>query len=830
MRRELRGGLKGFRIFLACLALGVAVIAGVGSLAAGVGAGLAADARTMLGGDVELNLVLRPANPEERAYLDHAGAVAEVTGMRAMTRRDDGARRSLVELKAVDSAYPLEGAVTLDPPGELATALARKDGLWGAVAAPALLDRLGVKPGDILRVGDARFVLRAALTHEPDAATGVFVLGPRLMIAEPALAETGLVMPGALLNYSYRVGLPAGTNVARWIAALRERFPDAGWRIRDRTNSTPMLQNLLDRVGLFLTLVGLTALLVGGVGVGNAVSGYLMSRTLSIAIFKSVGASGRLVVTVYLLQIAVLATLGIAVGLAIGCLAPLVIGRLLPVELPVAARFGLYPLPLAIAAAAGALTTLAFALGPLATARAVPPALLFRDAGAPVRRAIGLRFVLAQVAAALLLAALVVATTADRRLAFWSVLGALGALAIFRLAGAATIAVIRRLGRPRHPRLRLALASLGRRGANTADVIASLGLGLTVLVALALVEGNIAMTLDSELPERAPSFFFIDIQPDEIAAFDKLVADFPEISHIERVPSLRGRITALNGTLVEQARVAPDAQWAIRSERGLTYSAALPLGSRLVAGDWWPADYRGPPLVSFDAGLARGMGLTVGDTLTVNVLGHEVTARIASLRSIDWTSLGINFAMVFSPGTFAGAPETDIAIARVPPARETALETAVTDRFPNVSAIPVKDALQAVSQIVAAVAGALQVTAAIALGAAALVLAGALAASRRQRLYEAVVLKVLGATRGDLAATFLLEYGLLGALAAVIAAALGTLAAYLVLTQVMHTGWVFLPEAVAVSAGVALLLTLVLGYAGTWRALGTPAAPYLRNE
>lgn len=830
MRRELRGGLKGFRIFLACLALGVAVIAGVGSLAAGVRAGLATDARAMLGGDVELNLVLRPASPEEQAYLAGSGSVAEVMGMRAMARRDDGARRSLVELKAVSAAYPLEGAVTLDPPGALAAALAKTDGLWGAVAAPALLDRLGARPGDIVRVGDARFVLRAALTHEPDAASGVFILGPRLMIAEPALAETGLVIPGALINYSYRVGLPAGTAIAPWTAALTKRFPEAGWRIRDRGNASPLLRTLLDRIGLFLTLVGLTALLVGGVGVGNAVSGYLQSRTLSIAIFKSVGASGRLVVTVYLLQIAVLAAVGIAAGLLLGGLAPLAVAHLLPVALPVAARFGFYPLPLAVAAAAGALTTLTFALGPLATARAVPPALLFRDAGAPVRPIVSLRFVMAQGIAALLLAALIVSTTADRRLAFWSVLGALGALAVFRLAGALVIAVIRRLGRPRRPHLRLALASLGRRGANTASVIASLGLGLTVLVALALVEGNIAMTLDRDLPQRAPSFFFIDIQPDEIAGFDALLAGFPEVSNVERVPSLRGRLTALNGTAVEQAPVAPEAQWAVRSERGLTYAATLPLGSHLVAGEWWPADYRGPPLVSFDADLARGMRLGVGDTLTVNVLGREVTARIASLRSIDWTSLGINFAMVFSPGTFVGAPETDIAIARVPPERETALEAAVTDRFPNVSAIPVKDALLAVSQIVAGIAGALQVTAAIALGAAALVLAGALAASRRQRLYEAVVLKVLGATRRDLVATFLLEYGLLGVLAALIAAALGTLAAWLVLTQVMHTGWIFLPGAVALSTGVALLFTLVLGYAGTWRALGTAAAPYLRNE
>ncbi|HTS94515.1 MAG TPA: FtsX-like permease family protein [Stellaceae bacterium] len=830
MRRELRGGLRGFRIFLACLAIGVAIIAGVGSLAAGVGAGLHADARSMLGGDVEVELALRPASDAERAFLDQSGTVSETIGMRAMARRDDNAARSLIELKAVDGAYPLYGEAGLDPPQPIADALAQRNGLWGAVAAPALLDRLGLKPGDVLRVGDARFELRAALLHEPDAVTGVFILGPRVVIAKAALAETGLLVPGVVSSYGYRLRFTTGDDIPAWEADAKLRFADAGWRIRDVANATPNLERLLDRIGLYLTLVGLAALLVGGVGVGNAVRGYLASRTPSIAIFKSLGASGRLVFTTYLLQISVLGALGIFLGLVVGAAAPLLLARLLPAMLPVTARFDLYSLPLAVAAAAGALTTLAFALGPLAAARSVPPATLFRATTESPPSKLGPGILAAQAATALLLAGLVIATSSDRRLAGWSVLGAVAALIVFRLVAAGIIAAVRALGRPRHPALRLALGNLGRRGANTPDVIASLGLGLTVLVGLTAVEGNISQTLDREMPERAPSFFFIDIQPDQAAAFDALLRGFPEVSNFERVPSLRGRIVRLNGVTAERATVAPEAQWALRSERGLTYSSTAPTGSRLVEGEWWPSDYRGPPLVSFEAELARGMGLKVGDALTVNVLGRDVTAKIGSLRSLDWASLGINFAMVFSPGSFSGAPETEIAVARVPPEREAALEKAVTDRFPNISSIPVKDALQAVGSIVAAAAAALRATAAIALVAAGLVLAGALAASRRQRLYEAVILKVLGATRRDLLQAFLLEYGLLGLLSATIAAALGMLASYFVVTQVMRSEWVFLPGAAALSAAVALAMTLVLGYAGTWRALSVSAAPYLRNE
>ena len=828
-RRELRGGLAGFRIFLACLALGTAVIAGVGSLSAAVSAGLKADAHAMLGGDVELHLVHRPASPEQQAYFRRSGEVSAIATMRAMARTENGGERSLIELKAVDAAYPLYGTMELDPPQPLAAALAAHGGQWGAAAAPALLARLKLRLGDTIRVGDARFVLRAILTHEPDAATSGFEFGPRVMIAAPALSSTGLLQPGALVGYAYRLRLPPGSEVGSWVAAVKRAFPDAGWRIREFGNASPMLQRLLDRVTIYMTLVGLTALLVGGVGVGNAVRGYLAGKTATIATLKCLGAPGRLVFATYLAQVLALALAGIGIGLALGALTPLLTGPLLA-AFPIAVRVGLYPVPLAAAAAFGVLTTLAFALWPLAAAREVPAANLFRDLVDPTPRRPRPAYLAATAAAGLALAALGILTASDRLTAFWFVVGAIGALAAFRLLAALLITAARRAGRPRHPGLRLALANLHRPGAPTAGIVASLGLGLTVLVAIALVQGNVAETIDERLPEHAPSFFFIDIQPSQAAEFDRLIAATPGVTQVARVPSLRGRITRLNGVPVSQVRIKPEARWAVSSERGLTYAATLPRGSRMVAGTWWPADYHGSPLVSVDAEIARGMGLGIGDTLTVDVLGREVTATIANLREIDWTSLGINFVLVFSPGLLDGAPQMDIATARTPPGGEAALERAVTDRFPNVSAISVKDALEAVSSIIAAIAIGLRAIAGVTLAAGVLVLAGAVAAGHRRRVYEAVVLKVLGATRRDVTRAFLIEYGLIGLATAAIAAGLGTLAAWLVLTRVMHQDWDFLPLAVAATALLATLLTLAAGYLGTWRALGAKPAPFLRNE
>lgn len=828
-RRELRGGLRGFRIFLACLALGTAVIAGVGSLAAAVSTGLKENAHAMLGGDVELHLVHRTATPEQLAYLRRSGTLSAVAAMRAMARRSDDAARSLVELKAVDDAYPLYGEVALAPAQPLAAALAERDGHWGAAVAPELLDRLKLHLGDNIRVGDASFTVRATLTHEPDAATGGFEFGPRVMIAAPALATTGLVQPGTLIGYSYRLRLPPGGDVAAFVAAVKRDFPDAGWRIREFGNASPMLQRLLDRVTIYMTLVGLTALLVGGVGVGNAVRAYLAGKTATIATLKCLGAPGRLIFATYLAQILALALAGIAAGLALGALTPLLSAPLLA-NFPIALSQGIYPAPLALAALFGLLTTLAFALWPLAAAREVAAASLFRALVDPTPRRPRAPCVAATALAALALAALAVATASDRRTAFWFVLGALGALAAFRLLAAALVSAARRAGRPRHPGLRLALANLYRPGAPTADIVASLGLGLTVLVAIALVQGNLAETLDERLPQHAPSFFFIDIEPSQAAAFDRLVTAMPGVSQVERVPSLRGRITELNGVPVDQVKVKSEARWAVSSDRGLTYAATPPKGSRIVAGRWWPAGYHGPPLVSIDAEIARGMGLGLGDTLTVDVLGRDVTATIANLREVDWTSLGINFVLVFSPGLLDGAPQMDVATARAAPGGEAALERAVTDRFPNVTAISVADAIQAVSGIVAAIAVGLRAIAAVTLAAGTLVLAGAVAAGHHRRVYEAVVLKVLGATRRDVTRIFLIEYGLVGLVTASIAAALGTAAAWLVLTRVMHQDWDFLPKAVAATALLATVLTLAAGYLGTWRALGAKPAPYLRNE
>lgn len=830
--RELRGGTRGLRIVIACLALGVAAIAGVGTLASSVLEGMRADGRRILGGDFEVSVGYRPMPRNARDWIEaHGGHLAEVVEMRSMLVVEDGARdRMLVELKAVGPAYPLYGAARIVGERDLAAALAGRDGLPGLAAEPIVADRLGLAPGARVRLGEAVFRFAGPIAEEPDRVARPTIFGPRVMVALDALAATRLIQPGSLVRYEYRVRLPEGVDVRAFIASLRATFPDGGWRIRTQDEAAPGVARFVEQTSLFLTLVGLTALLVGGIGVVNGVRAWLESRRQTIATLKCLGAPAATVFATYAIQLGAIAALGNLLGLAGGIAVPSLAAALLADVLPVPPRLGIYPAPLVLAATFGLLTAATFALWPLARAREVPGIALFRDQVSERHARPRVWLIAANVLLAAALVGLTVAVAQDRVFAAWFCAAAAGTLALFRLGGWA----LRRAAAaaPRHlpPAVRLGLANLHRRGSASALMLVSLGLGLSTLASVAMTQGNIQRQVIERLPERAPAFFFIDIQNDQVARFDAIAAAIPGVGPVARVPSLRARVVAVNGTPVEQLTVSEDTAWALRGDRGLTYAATPPEGTRLVAGQWWPPDYRGAPLVSFDAALAHGWGIGVGDTLTVNVLGRDIVLRIASLRVIDWRSLGLNFTLIASPGLLEAAPHTHIATVEAAPQAEAPLLRAVTDALPNVSAIRVRDALEAVNVLLGRIGDALSSTGGITLLSGALVLAGAIAAGRRQRIRDAVVLKTLGATRRQILAAYLVEFGILGTAAGLLAATVGSAASWAVTTYVLRSDWVFLPGTLSVTVLLCVALTVAFGWLGTGAALKARPAPLLRGE
>lgn len=821
-RRELRGGSKGLRIVLACLALGVAAIAAVGSLRAGVEAGLQADGARILGGDLEIRARGQPAEP---AVLDWARArgatVSEVALLRSMLVAPNG-ERLLVELKAVDGRYPLYGTLGLEPAARLEGPV--------VMIEPSVAERLGVSPGDRLRLGEAEVTFVARITEEPDRVATPAIFGPRALLPLGALPATGLIQPGSLVSYEYRLRLPTGASARAFATELAAAFPGAPWRLRRADQAEPGVNRFLDRAASFLTLAGLTALLVGGIGVATGVRAWLEARSRTIATLRCMGAPTAAIFSAYLIQVMALSALGIALGLIGGLFLTWLAAQALGATLPIPPRLAVYPAPLAMAALFGLLTALSFALWPLGRAGRIPGAALFRDTLGTESGWPGWRVALANAAAALALVALVIGT-ADRPLfGLYFCLGALVALALFRGGAWVLMAAARSLHGIRRPAWRLGLANLHRPGSATPILLVALGLGLTTLAAIAQIEGNLRNAIGSEMPARAPNFFFIDIQPDQAERFDELARGTPGVEEVRRVPSLRAQIVAVKGVPAEQVRPSQDSAWALRGDRGLTYTGAMPEGTQLVAGQWWAPDYDGPPLVSFDANIARGWGVGIGDTITISVLGRDIDLTIANLRQVEWRSLGMNFTLIASPGLLSSAPHTHIATVRGDASADSALLRRITDALPNVSGIRVREALEQVAALLGRIGSALTATGSVTLLAGALVLAGAVAAGQRRRVREAVLLKTVGATRGQILRAFLVEFGVLGAFAGGLAALAGTAAAYAVVTFVMNQPWVFLPGTLALTVAGCMLLVLSFGYAGTALALRVRPGPLLRNE
>ena len=833
--REMRGGLSGFYIFLACITLGVAAIAAVNSVATMMTEGIAEQGRVILGGDLAFTLVQREATPQELGAIEGLGEVDRVTRLRSMVRLPDGSDQSLAEVKAVGEAYPLYGSVATKPAAPLPDLLGRRpDGSFGAVAASELFDRLGIKPGATVRLGGAALTLTGVLDREPDVLADGFNFAPRLMVSHAAIEASRLIQPGSLYETDYKVRLPAGQKAEAVADAQNKKFPQSGFQIRTSREAAPSLQRNIERFSQFLTLVGLTALIVGGVGVANAVNAHLDSKRAVIATFKSLGAGGPFVVTVYLVQIMALAGLGIVLGLGLGAIAPFATAHFLQSMIPVAANASVYPLALGLAAVFGVLTALAFALIPLGRTRDVAATALFREAGASGGYRMRWAYLGTALGLALAIAGLALVMAGDRHVALVFLGGTAAAFVILRSVAFGVRWLALRAPQVRSTPLRLAIGNIHRPGALTGSVVLSLGLGLTLLVTLATIDTDLRSEIGSGLASRAPDFFFVDIQSSEVDAFRAKVDSLAPAATLHAVPMLRGRITRLAGK--DTATMEPPAKggWVLKGDRGVTYATDVPENSTVTEGTWWPKDYQGEPLVSFAAEEGHELGLKLGDTITVNVLGRNITAKIANFRAIEWENLGINFIMVFTPNTFAGAPHAWLATLALPAgadtdAAETRVINGVTNAFPAVTTVRVKEALDAVNRLIAQLALAIRVAAAVALVASVLVLSGALAAGSRGRIHDAVVLKTLGATRRTLIRAFTTEYMLLGLATGVFAIGAGALASWFVVDTIMQLPYAFDWPVALGTLLVALVLTVGIGLAGTWRILGQKAAPVLRN-
>jgi len=823
--RDLRGSWRAFILFFACLALGVATITAVGSVNRSVVEAVERDARILFGSDVEIEQPNRPLPDDELAELVPEGAtVAALVRTNAMARGPEGTRLP-IEVKAVDDAYPLYGAVGLEGVASLEAGLADQ----GVVVERALLDRLGVAIGDRLGIGEGEVRITGILTGEPDRLGGYFAIGPRVMMARTTLEALEVIRPGAIARYEYRLRLPEGLESAAVVERLSEENPDAAWRARGSSEVQPRIARFTDRLAIYLTLAGLTALLIGGLGIALAVHAHLGGKTTTIATLKCLGARSRDVALIYGAQILLLTLCGAGLGVLLGQLMPFVLLGLIEPFLPVGLAYVFHPAPAAAGLVAGILAAALFTLWPLARARDVSPAQLFRDLVAPAGGLPRLGDLALLAGCALALMAFVVASV-DRSMTAIVFIGAVaGSAVVLALLARLLIGLVAPLARFGATAGRLAMVNLRRPGSGAPSVVIAVGAGLAVLTMMALIQHNLVREVRGGLPDRAAQAFFIDIQPDQRATFVRLIEEMAGGEVLQLAPMMRARVVRIDGVPVDEAEIT-GSRWTIRRDRGLSFYAEKPPEAEITQGAWWPADYDGPPLVSVEDEVARDYGVGIGDTLSFNILGRVIEAEIANLRKeIDWGQGRLGFIFILDPNTVAGAPHTIVASADFPPGEESALFGRLGEALPNVTPISIGSVVDTIEGVLEQIALAINVVAVITLVSGVLVLAAAVNAARRQQIRQSVLLKIVGARRADLLRLLLTEYALIGLAAALAGVVLGTAGSYAVIVWVMDFSWRFAPWVAVAIPALALFLTFLVGGIGLKRVLDVPAAAILRQ-
>lgn len=838
--RELRTGIRGFKVFLIAIILGTATIAAITSTAQNIQNSLKVQGRNILGADITLRLRHRPTDATESAYLEQLATSRNAqtsTSISMQAMAGNQTDRFLSRLKAVDDQYPLYGALILQPPVTLREVLEQNPltNLHGAAVDPILLEQLDAQIGDLISIGEMEAEIRATILHEPDRLSDGFALGPRVLLSTTAMQQTQLMQPGSVFAHHYKIKLPDSlcdsVQIETLIENIRNDLPQSGWRIQNCTNSAPELQRFVRILTQFLILVGLMALIVGGIGVANAVRGYLDAKQATLATLKCLGASGALLFQTYMLQILALTTIGVGIGITLGALAPLPLQAPLSAILDITLDFQIQIGSLAIAAAYGFLVATGFAIYPLAAAREIRAVALFRREVAPVREYPRSRYILLTALVFVALASLLFAVTDDEEFAIWFLAIITGSILVFLALSKGIMRLAQRSSSWGSESWRIALRNIARPGSFAPNIILALGMGLTLLITVAMTDAALSSRIQRHLVDEAVAFFFLNVRSDEADDFAESLAQAEGVTEISSAPILRGKIVRVDGVPAHELDPPPDAAWVLRGDRGLSYERSLPGDSTVVSGEWWDEDYDGPPLLSLADDIAQGLGVGIGDTMTVNVLGRELTATIANTRSFEWRDIGIHFALIFTPNALQGAPHSFLfTVAMDQNVRSEAdLQRSVGREYPGVTAIWIREVAAQVNRLAENIGLAIRSSSVLAVAAGMLVLGGVMAADHRRRRRESVLWKVLGATRGKVVWMYALEYLILASGAGVFGGICGIIASWVITTQVTGLEWVFTAEVLWV-VPIAIAVATFLALAGAWGLLGKRAGTVLREE
>ncbi|HEV7346493.1 MAG TPA: FtsX-like permease family protein [Devosia sp.] len=834
---DLRGGARRFIIFVACLALGVAAVGTVSAVRSSVEIAIDRDARMILGGDLELRSQRSDVDGAVMAALEALGRVSREVELNSQALANG--RSAFLSLRAIDDAYPLVGSVVLAPgaeDGAIDALVAQRDDVFGILLSQQAALRLGAEVGETVRVGTLDLQLRGIIETLPDQAAAGFQLGLPALVAQEALAPAGLREEGVLSQFRYKV-LLEGVDFETARERLEQQFPERDWRIRSPDQATATIARFIAIFGNFMLLVALSSMVVGGLGAANAVTAYVGDRQDAIATMRALGASGARILVHFLAQIVVLAGLASVIGLVIVAIATLALLPLLSELIGIELVGRLDGYSMLVAGAIGLVTALIFSWLPLLQARAIQPAMLFRARSSGAMAGLGWRellvpSVLAPLAAGFaLLFGLTLLIANDAWLVGLYFTGTLVAFGLLRLASALLKRLLARAPAPRQRLLRQAMSAIIRPGAPTTTVLVSMGMGLSLLLLIVTSQSNINDQIAAEVTAEAPDFVLLDMDRTELAAVRAHVAADPRIEDLTSIPMLRGTITELQGVPAPSSDEAPrEVAGMFRGDTALSWAAEIPAGTVIDEGAWWPRDYAGAPLVSLSSDMRDALNLAVGDEITLSIAGRPLTMTIASFRNVDWRSPDFNFRIIVSPGLIESAPQSYFGSIKAVSGGASAVETELVAALPALTFVPVGDALARVQAIMDGLVNAIALVSGTAVVAGVLVLAGALSVGRKQRQSDAVVMKVLGARRSHVIAAFLIEYALLGAVAAILAAAIAVAGSWAASTFLLEIGFAVQPLQLAGFAVAIIVVTTATGAATTWSAMSTRPAERLRED
>ena len=874
--RETRGSWHQFAFFLVCVAIGVGSVVGIELFATNMESMILGNARSLLGGDLEIQLArqLGESGKNVLASLKNRHVeithVRELVGMVAVQENQEHSASpkvltprftQLVQLKVVEDNYPLYGHVGVSPEQPLHSMLSSADSCqespcFGIVVQESLLITLGIGVGSHIKIGQARFEIKGVLLKEPDRVASAFSLGPRVMISREALVATDLVQVGSRIRQRYLLRVPESLSLEPLRGELQGRLANAGARVSTFHDAQPRIRRFLDQLTTYLGLIGLTALFVGGIGIACTIHGFIKQKITTVAILKALGTNAGLITRVYVGQSVLMGCVGSFIGATLGIGLQLAIPLLLRGLIPITVANTVTALPLIKGFVLGVATTFLFALWPLLTIRTIPPALVFRrevEQGIVQNdpesfwRTLWISFVtfwrdrqqfITGVIIGLGLTLLATWQARSIFLGLTFILAFALALLILQFGAWLLLSGLRTLPRPRSFVIRQALGNVQRPGNYTTGMAVSIGVGVMVIVTIALIKTSLLAAIEDRIPEDAPTFFFIDIQPDQKSQFEQIIQAQTPTATYKLTPVVRSRIGAINGkTVSPEEHKGKRNGWYFTREYVLTALGDLPKDNTIVKGHWWPTEHRRGHAstpesigISVEDEAAKSLGLDLGSTVEFDIQGASLSTVVQSTRKVDWGSFSTNFFMILAPRSFDDAPLTYISTAKVNPKEETPLQQALVRALPNITAIKIGDVLANIARLLEQLAWAIQGMAILSIIGGAAVMVAALSSTRYRRLHESAILKAIGSTRQIVVQIFAIEFAVIGSLAGLIGIGLASTLSWVILHFFLDITWDFQLTILAWGLFATIALAVIVGFLSTFRVLGQSPLAVLRQE